>query len=231
MSDFSYETLRGILSRIRDSGRLRDFADAGDNFIVLRHDIEFSMEKAVMMARIERQVGVTSTYFVQIGNDSYNPFSDRSKEILREITGYGHKVGLHYRWGSDPEKEIREQALFLGEQIGARIDRYSTHRPQKTDGYERDIAPGLINAYGSKFFEKTDEPEKASVKYLSDSCYVWRFGFPDAETLQRCARVQVLIHPFQWGTESVEDCREKLMRLLDNGNRENFENEFYYRRG
>ena len=223
---FSLENLRRILQRVKETGRLCDFADAEEDFIVLRHDVEFSLDKAVEVARIEHEMGIEATYFVQVGNESYNPFSDRSKAIIDEIRGYGHKIGLHYRWGEHPYEEIVRQSKFLEWAIGARIDRYSTHRPQAWQNYEENLVPGMINAYGSRFFERTDHPETARVKYMSDSRYTWRFGFPDEENL-KAKRVQILIHPFQWESESIEDCFGRLLRIAEENNRENYKREFF----
>ena len=40
--------------------------------ILLRHDVEFSVPIALKMAKIEADLGISSTYFVQLHSDFYN---------------------------------------------------------------------------------------------------------------------------------------------------------------
>ena len=101
MFDNSYSEYRKILKRMRETGRLCSFEEAQsrDSFIVLRHDIEFSIPKALQMALIERRSGVKSVYYVQTGNRAYNPFASENLVLLRMIAMLGHRIGLHYRQG------------------------------------------------------------------------------------------------------------------------------------
>ena len=67
-----------------------------DIFCVLRHDIEFSIDRALTMARIEAdEVGVKSTYTVQLRNNTYNALSQKNIEAIQEIKKLGHSIGLH----------------------------------------------------------------------------------------------------------------------------------------
>ena len=51
----SYDEYRKILKNIKASGKLMDYKDAlnADEFLILRHDVEFSLERAYRMAQIE----------------------------------------------------------------------------------------------------------------------------------------------------------------------------------
>ena len=56
-----------------------EVSDEVDSFCVLRHDIEFSIDRALEMARIEHDdLGVYSTYTVQLRNNTYNALSQKN---------------------------------------------------------------------------------------------------------------------------------------------------------
>lgn len=224
----SYAEYRRILEDIKRTGKLMDYRQAktADEFIVLRHDIEFSVEKAARMAEIERQHNVQSSYFVQVGSSAYNPFSERNKSLLRQMVRNGHKIGLHYRQ-TDGSADISQQARLLADELGIQVDRFSCHRPKRETRYEILSAPGLMNAYSCEFFTRTDDPEVAEVKYISDSGAQWNYGYPDAQTLTAHAKVQLLIHPFSWSEEGggLEAIFKALMREAEEEHMATFRNE------
>ena len=55
----SYDEYRKIIGVVKQSGKLKDYTEAKDaeEFIVLRHDVEFSLERAYKMAQIEQSGG------------------------------------------------------------------------------------------------------------------------------------------------------------------------------
>ena len=224
MFDNSYSEYKRILQRLKETGRLCSFEEAKSRkaFVVLRHDIEFSIPRAYKMAFIERRMGVEAVYFVQTGNRAYNPFSSENMALLRNIAMNGHQIGLHYRQGKgNNPTEIKRQAKYLSEALGFPVLSFSTHRPKKDSEYDKYQVPGLINAYDKKFFTRTDNPEKAEVKYISDSKFRWNYGYPSEELLLKHDRVQVLVHPFQWSEEpsTMAECfdgiyREKMGDLI-----------------
>ena len=100
--------------------------------------------------------------------------------------------------------------------LGIPVDRYSMHRPQKETGYYETDIPGKLNAYGSSFFtyaEKVDASAVLNVKYISDAKHRWNYGSPDAETLQKAPRIQLLIHPDYW-SENTPDLRDNFGALI-----------------
>lgn len=210
----TYSVYRDILRNIISTEKLRDYTDVqpGCDFIVLRHDIEFSMERALNMAEIEFEMGVRATYFVQIRSNAYNAFSLKNVAMLRQMRDLGHHIGLHYHIGLSmvPDviaEEIRQQCGLLEAMLGFPVDRYSMHRPQKETHYYATAIPGLINAYGPDFFtfaEELDEHSVLHVKYISDAKHRWNYGTPDAETLRNAPRLQLLVHPDFWSEDTPE---------------------------
>lgn len=64
--------------------------------VILRHDVDFSLEKALEMAEIEKKEEVQSTYFILLSTNFYNIFSKESCDIIKKIQSLGHNIGLHF---------------------------------------------------------------------------------------------------------------------------------------
>src|ERR1700687_4480615 len=64
--------------------------------VILRHDVDVSLEAAVNIAEIEREMGVQATYFAMISNSFYNIHSYEGRRSLARLRELGHHVGLHF---------------------------------------------------------------------------------------------------------------------------------------
>lgn len=63
---FSYEDYRQIIEIIKETGRQEltyQNALGKERFILMRHDVEYSVERAYELARVENSMDFTSTYF------------------------------------------------------------------------------------------------------------------------------------------------------------------------
>ena len=96
---FSYNEYKNIINLIGQHLPFVDFADVDkntDKFCILRHDIEYSIDRALDMARFESdELGVTSTYCVQLRSNIYNAISNKNIDVMTEIKSLGHKIALH----------------------------------------------------------------------------------------------------------------------------------------
>jgi len=64
-NSFSYNEYRLLLSQIKP--RLVSFKkELPDSFIILRHDVEFSVNRALDLAILEAKESVQSTFFFQV---------------------------------------------------------------------------------------------------------------------------------------------------------------------
>ncbi|WP_338317606.1 hypothetical protein, partial [Bradyrhizobium ottawaense] len=63
--------------------------------LILRHDVDLSLEAAAVMADLEAKHGWTATYFVLLCSEFYNVFSAAGRRSLCSIVERGHDVGLH----------------------------------------------------------------------------------------------------------------------------------------
>lgn len=188
-------------------------AKTSDKFLVLRHDIEFSVERAYKMAMIEKEEGIISTYFLQIESNSYNAFSEKNKTFLYGIINAGHHIGLHYHLGKElspihVRDEIRDQIRIMSEMLRYQVDRFSIHRPVEQSQYYKIAIDGIINAYSKEFFTHiTDVTENSvlEVKYIADSKHRWNYGYPDSDTIENHPKIQLLIHPYSWAEEEADE--------------------------
>lgn len=234
---FSFNDYRKIIQIIKDTGRVTDYKAAlhADKFAIMRHDVEYSVERAYELARVESSMDFTSTYFFQWTNNSYNILSRKNKDLIKDIHERGHNIGLHFALnGMTDMEQIRAQILkeirILNELFGFTIDTFSIHRPSKDVLRENIKLPGIINAYQDEFFtfgENVTEQSEVEVKYLSDANHIWRYGYPDEKNILSYDKVQILTHPFAWCKEGYDNfdnykalVNEKYVELIDSIDRE-----------
>ena len=53
--------------------------------ILLRHDIDFSLESAKLLAKKENELKIKSTYFFMLSSNLYNLFSDYSQILFMKL--------------------------------------------------------------------------------------------------------------------------------------------------
>jgi hypothetical protein len=101
--------------------------------LLLRHDIDFSMEYGLEIANIDQSLGVKSTFFLMIGSDMYNLLSEKNLSIAKDLKKMGHKISLHY----NPEDNNKNRKSFMFEKsvieanLEVNVDIVSIHRPRK----------------------------------------------------------------------------------------------------
>lgn len=229
---FSYEDYREIIEIIKASGKQANFKQAQDKekYIVMRHDVEFSVERAYALSKVEFNMDFTSTYFFQWTNNTYNILSKRNLDIMKDMNERGHIIGLHFALNglTDMElirKKIKIEIEMLSNMVGFQIDQFSVHRPSGAVLKENIKLPNIINAYADDYFtyvENMSSEAKVNVCYLSDANHRWNYGFPDEKTLLEHDKVQILTHPYTWtkkGHNNLENFRtllqEKQTELIE----------------
>jgi hypothetical protein len=217
MNDFSYKFYIELIRTLKEALPLLDFAEikeSTDRFFLLRHDVEFSVEKAYELARIEHELlGINSSYFFQIRNYSYNPFSFKNSRLITRIYGMGHKIGLHVNTsGVDGFHSIRDvikkDISLLQNCIELPVDRFSFHRPSFQLLNEGIKIDGLINTYDKQFFQLYEHtpPQKFNIYYFADSEHQWKYGKPLDCLNPGMNKVQLLIHPYSWSKIGMDNC-------------------------
>ena len=217
---FTYQAYGQMLDMLAAGGyRVAGYQEATEmpRCVILRHDVDTSLEKAVEMAEIERGIGVSSTYFVLLTSDFYNALSQEGRRSVRRIQELGHTVGLHFDETLYPQAQrqaltdaVCQEADILAQVCGKAVDAVSMHRPSRLmlDGDFR--FPGMVNVYGRTFFR--------DFKYLSDSRRHWREPVLDIIRSGSYPRLHILTHPFWYG-QKERSLEEAVRSLVNQANR------------
>ena len=214
-TEFSLKGYRQMLEYLESCGytaRNSDDAEVGERHMLLRHDLDMSIDAALPIAEIERDMGISATYFVMVRNEFYNPFSKRSLDGLQRLIDLDHTLGLHLdisQYGEDwhtVDISAERECAVLEALIERPVDLISFHRPpQRVLGLSRLIA-GRHHAYEPRYFQEFG--------YCSDSKGEWQYGNPtNHESVKEGRALQLLTHPIWWDANFGENVREKLDRF------------------
>jgi hypothetical protein len=224
---FTYEEYLQIINLYSD--RITSFNEAKglSDFIILRHDVEFSVTRALKMARIEESRGIKSTYFLQVMSGAYNPFSNAHRDAIHMIHKMGHSVGLHAYISHLKEgniaslkNELEKQKKMFECGLDLNCTSFSFHRPPMWAlQLRKDNLCNMLNAYGPSFFELSSQPK--DIKYIADSKHDWSYGHPIEYGRER--KIQILVHPDEW-TEGGDETLAEFFNGLKKEHELEFEN-------
>ncbi len=207
--EFTHDGYRQFLRNIKAAGydfcdfragheRLR--ADPSERIIFLRHDIDFDMQAAADMARIEHEEGAMASYFFMLRTAHYNIFTPENMRSLEIIQSLGHAVGLHFDCAAYENLNTKgkiqyycnREAQLLSSYTDRKIEVVSFHRPNELVlSSDADLTHPLLHSYASFFYK--------DIKYCSDSRGVWRYGHPlDTPDFKAGKPLHLLIHPVWW---------------------------------
>ena len=218
---FSYNGYQSMIDCLQTAGYFFSDYHNYENHpksVILRHDIDNSIEKAIKLAELEAELGVKSTYFVLVTSDFYNPFSKQCLEGLHRIQNLGHEIGLHfdemaYEEGIDIPTAIVKEANLLSSALNCPITTVSMHRPSKATLDASYEIPGIINSYGKIFFK--------DFKYLSDSRRRWREPALDIIRSGEYKRLHILTHAI-WYNEEEESIHDTIKKFICSANKERY---------
>jgi hypothetical protein len=206
---FSYAYYRHMLKRATEAGyRVSSFVHYSSDYpqtIILRHDVDYTMDGLITLARIEAELGCTATYCLRVHSDEYNLFACSTWATVDSIRRMGHELGLHFEaanvgraLGLDPaELLIREKAV-LEAILGQPVVTCSEHRELSGTIHGTPLYEQLHSPLDADFtYYAMDAKYCRDMKYLSDSNAHWREG-DLLEHLGRHDRLQVLVHPDWW---------------------------------
>lgn len=214
--NFSYQEYRTIINLIRKHLPIIRFDDvtcSTEKYCVIRHDVEFSIERALQLAKVESYLDIQSTYVFQICNNNYNPFSHKNRDLIHEIHQLGHDIGVHVHLGNFEESKesveyyIIKQAQLLSLALDYPINKFSIHRPLRKHIENVLTIPGYINMSDAKFFTYTESFDiyTLPVLYLADSNHSWKYGNPLKIDFSKINKMQLNCHPFSWTEEGLDN--------------------------
>lgn len=70
----------------------KDVSDKTENYLVLKHDVETDIARALEMAQIEHKYGHRGTYYVQ----AYLMNDKKNIQMLKQMQDMGHEISYHY---------------------------------------------------------------------------------------------------------------------------------------
>ena len=198
--DFSLRHYREIIELAKELGysigRLKDWCEPGKRaygfnpdgikndgrVLLIRHDVDFSLQYAHEMALVEIQEGIKSTYHIMLQSEFYNALTPENKQIIRYISDLGHEIGYHF----NSKEMIMGEDKLLQTITHKDVESYSRHFPLVTPRIQ--LHRGR-DAMGIK------------IKYLSDSCRNFREGCL-CSNLGKYDKIQFLCHPIWWVTDT-----------------------------
>ena len=175
---FTLDHYREILRAVRDGGyRFAGFDGPparGD--LLLRHDVDLSLDAALAMAELEAEEDATTTYLLMTRSVFYNLASREGEAALGRLRALGHRVGLH--------------AVYPHADLDERFDRVvAWHNPEPA--YMTAPMDGAANVMEETYFDPAT--------YRSDSNQRWRSGCPHEELRAGAFPwLQMLVHPEIW---------------------------------
>ena len=151
-----------------------DVPERGD--LLLRHDVDLSLDAALRMAELEAEQDATATYFLMTESVFYNLASSEGVAAIARLRELGHRVGLH--------------AVYPTATLDDRFDPVVAWHNPEPEYMTRTIA-GAVNVMQEGYF---DPPT-----YRSDSNQRWRSGCPHEELRAGSFPwLQLLTHPEIW---------------------------------
>jgi hypothetical protein len=191
---FDLAHYRELLDAAREGGyRFATFdQEPGAGDLLLRHDVDMSLEAALEMAELEAQHRVVATYFLMRGSEFYNLDAPTGVHTLARLRALGHRVALH---GLHPDATLDD-----------RFDPViAWHVPDPE--YMTARIPGAVNAMQPGYFD----PDH----YRSDSNQHWRGGCPHEELARGDFDwLQLLVHPEIW-VYPGDTIRETMVAMLE----------------
>ena len=160
--------------------------------LLLRHDVDLSLDAALELAELEAEAGAHATYFLMTQSIFYNLSSPEGERTLSGLRELGHRVGLH--------------AVYPHLDLDDRFDPVvAWHNPDPD--FMGEPLDGAVNVMQSGYFD----PDH----YRSDSNQRWRSGCPHDELAAGGFEwLQLLTHPEIWAYPG-ETMRETMLTMLD----------------
>jgi hypothetical protein len=160
--------------------------------LLLRHDVDLSLDAALTLAGLEAEAGVQATYFLMTQSIFYNLASPEGEHALGRLRELGHGVGLH--------------AVYPRLELDDRFDPVvAWHNPDPE--FMREPLDGAVNVMQPGYFD----PDH----YRSDSNQHWRSGCPHEELAAGSFEwLQLLTHPEIWAYPG-ETMRETMLAMLE----------------
>jgi len=215
--DFTLSAYKGLIESLLHNGyRFISYEETNVDtpWVLWRHDLDFSPQRALKLAKIEAELGVRSTFFLLPHSRFYNLFEKEISDIIFQIKDLGHELGLHFDFAHYNIKDLRHledackhEKSFLEWSFKVDIKAFSFHNPNE---WALKVGVGqvsdMVNAYSDYFMK--------NVAYASDSNGYWRNESIQQRIEEKHPRLQILTHPVWW-TEKLSSPKERVWSAID----------------
>lgn len=176
---FELDHYAEILAAAKAGGyRFAHFEGApAEGTVILRHDVDLSLDAALRMAEAESAARASATYFLMTDSVFYNLDSSEGAATIDRLRELGHRVALH--------------AVYPNAPVDARFDPVVAWHNPDPEYMRAPLADGRINVMQEPWFDP--------LTYRSDSNQHWRSGCPhDDLGTGSFPWLQLLTHPEIW---------------------------------
>lgn len=230
--DFTFGRYSEYLNSLAEKRTFCDFDSFETDTVFLRHDVDVSPQRALLMAKLEHEKNIKATYFFQFSSIFYNLLEKDHIKILHLIKSLGHNIALHFEPFETKAKNLKMLAAEknLLESISeSEVRCFSWHNPNDDilNMLPEENLCGMFNIYSLL--------KQEDINYISDSNGYWRFKDMNKVIDENHSRMHVLIHPVWWQDEVMTpydrilrstkgralNTEEQYCQLLKGANREN----------
>lgn len=216
--DFTEDNYRKLIRLAKSRYRFAPYGiEISEPHVLWRHDVDFSVHRALRMAQIESEEGVTTSYFLNMHSEFYNLLEKPVFDIAKKILEMGHYLQLHFDFCFYDEiktnVQLEEKLLFEKKTLESCFQRnvsaFSFHNPTLGGamGFDKDVIAGMINTYGAAI--------KSQYHYCSDSNGYWRHErLEDLLTQGTHEKLHILTHP-GWWQEKAMPPRHRVLRAAN----------------
>ena len=209
IEDFTESNYKRLLILAKDKSRITTYEDAlKNNGIVWRHDVDLSINRALALNNIEKDLGVKAYYFIHLHSSFYNVMESSITKKIKQISE-GAIIGLHfepsyYNLKTDDietvEKWITYEKEILENLIDIEVSYMSFHNPDVGGNWHllpQERIGGLFNVYCDNI--------RNNFEYCSDSNGYWRYKRLEdvLADVDKNTRLHVLTHPGWWTPEKM----------------------------
>lgn len=219
---FTFEDYSELIKLIKKQGyTISNYIDYEnyEKVVIIKHDVDMSLNRALKMAEFENQLGIKSVYNILLCSDFYNPYSKKNMQCIKRIEELGHEIYFHFdevRYSGNISANIDKEIDILEKLIEGSVDSVSMHRPSEQTLQADLVIHGgkIVNSYSKQFFKE--------FKYISDSRRSWREDPKMVITCGQYDKIHILTHPI-WYTEKEEDIAMRLRSFVDEAAEERYE--------
>jgi hypothetical protein len=228
MHDFTFEKYSVLCNELINSGytilTVREYLSSRPKkeYAIIRHDVDTKPDRALRMAQLEHNMGISSTYYFRHTPEIFKP------QIIQEVANLGHEIGYHYEVLSKTNGDYPKAIILFKEELNdlKKISPISTicmHGSPLSPYDNRD----LWNVYDFREYGIEGEAYlsmDADMYYCSDTGWRWDKKHKVRDHLQgnrefdakttddiilavrerRVPSLYLLVHPGNWSTNTPE---------------------------